>query len=60
MSDSKPIAYTYETAAKAVGVSADFIRREKAAGRLAHRMVGRRVTIPAEALQAWYDLHTGS
>ena len=50
-----PIAYTLKDAAAAVGMSEGFLRAEMRAKRLGHKYVGRRISIPHEALQSWYD-----
>lgn len=57
MSTPPPISYGFEDAAKAVGVSADHIKRECAAGRLGYRKVGRRTLIPHTELLRWFNSH---
>ena len=49
------LAYTPADAAKAVGMSVVFLRREIDAGRLACRYAGRSVLIPADELKSWLD-----
>ncbi|MDF3310947.1 excisionase family DNA-binding protein [Rhodococcus sp. T2V] len=56
MSESpQPLAYTTATAAQAVGMSDEYLRKEIRAGRLGCRYAGRSLLIPAEELKAWLD-----
>lgn len=50
-----PLAYTTATAAVAVGMSDEYLRKEIKAGRLGCRYAGRSLLIPAAELQAWLD-----
>ena len=49
------LAYTVADAAKAVGMSGEYLRREIKAGRLGCRYAGRSVLIPKDELKAWLD-----
>ncbi|WP_368862558.1 excisionase family DNA-binding protein [Rhodococcus sp. HM1] len=49
------IAFDVESAASAVCVSTDTIRRELRAGRLASRRSGRKILIGADELREWFE-----
>ena len=50
-----PIAYSLQSAAEAVGLSIDTIKREVKANNLAVRYYGRKPLIPATALEKWFN-----
>lgn len=49
------LAYTYQEAAAAVGVSVDIIRRAVARGDLVPRYPSSRPVLPASEMQAWLE-----
>lgn len=49
------LAYTYEEAAQAIGVSVQSLRRAVDRHDLLVRYVGSKPVIPAEDLKAWFD-----
>lgn len=51
---AEPIAYNYQGAAEAVGLSVDTIKAEVAADNIPTRYYGRKPLIPAESLAAWF------
>jgi excisionase family DNA binding protein len=49
------LAFTYEEAGEAVGVSAQSLRRAVANHELVVRYIGTKPVIPADELKAWLD-----
>lgn len=50
-----PQVHSFETAAREVSLSTDFLRKEVAAGRLGYKKIGRRVLIPHAELMQWFE-----
>lgn len=51
----EPIAYSLEQASQVVPFSTEYLAREIRLGRLGAVKFGRRVTIPRENLESWYE-----
>lgn len=52
---SGPAIHSYETAAREVSLSPDFLKKEVAAGRLGFKKIGRRTLIPHTELMSWFN-----
>lgn len=50
-----PLAMTIQEAAAYVGMSVSFLRNEMYANRLPYKKIGKRISVPREDLEAWYN-----